>query len=43
MFPTYCNGSYVLGPVLTVELSSDYEIKDDNEPVVLWEQGQSDW
>jgi hypothetical protein len=42
MFPTYCNGSYVPGPVVKVEMSSDHEIEDD-EPVVLWEQGQSDW
>ncbi len=41
MFPTYCNGSYVLGPVVTVELSSDHEIGDIG-PVMLWEQGQGD-
>lgn len=43
MFPTYCNGSFVVGPVVTVEMSSDHEIDDDGEPVVLWEQGQGDW
>jgi hypothetical protein len=42
IFPTYCNGSYVAGPVVTVEMSSDHEIEDDGDPVVLWEQGQGD-
>ena len=38
-----CDGSFVVGPVVTVEMSSDHEIEDDGEPVVLWEQGQGDW
>ena len=42
LFPMYCNGSLVPGPVVTMELSSAHEIEDDS-PVVLWEQGQSDW
>ncbi len=41
IFPTYCNGSYVSGPVVTVELSSDHQIEVDG-PITLWEQGQGD-
>jgi len=42
MFSICCNGSYLPGPVVTMELSSTHDI-DDAEPVVLWEQGQGDW
>lgn len=42
MFSICCNGSYLPGPVVKMELSSTHEI-DDGEPVVLWEQGQGDW
>lgn len=41
MFPTCCGGSYLLGSVVMMELASDHEIEGD-EPVMLWEQGQSD-
>lgn len=42
MFPTYCEGSFVLGPVVKGETSSAHEIDDEYiEPVLLWEQGRN--
>jgi hypothetical protein len=40
MFPMCCDGSFIPGPVVTMELSSGHEIEDDGEVTILWEQGQ---